>query len=100
MMYAITMHCTACFGPYSSVTPEQKIVHLPSLTSTLTVRGGGVTAITLERTVPPTYGKRDADMLSCGTSYGKCLKDDAKAELMRKAESIPPRFFSTTMFNE
>lgn len=25
---------------------------------------------------------------------------DAKAELMRKAESIPPSFFSTTMFNE
>lgn len=50
MLYAITMHCTACFGPYSSVTPDQKIVHLPSLTYTLTVRGGGVTAITLERT--------------------------------------------------
>lgn len=100
MLYAITMHCTACFGPYSSVTPEQKIVHLPSLTYTLTVRGGGVTAITLERTEPPTYGKRDADMLSCGTANTLPYLKDAKAELMRKAESIPPSFFSTTMFNE
>lgn len=99
MMYAITMHCTACFGPYSSVTPEQKIVHLPSLTSTLTVRGGGVTAITLERT---SYQlPMGSVMLTCCLVVRQIpyLKD-AKAELMRKAESIPPSFFSTTMFNE
>jgi len=89
MLYAITMHCTACFGPYSSVTPDQKIVHLADLYSHGEGRRGH--GNNLGTNLLP----MGSVMLTCCLVVRQIpyLKD-AKAELMRKAESIPPSFFS------